>query len=324
MPTEVITATAPAPARASSTELRWRYVRAATGTAYAAVLLWYCATVGIPVDRLGLIAWIFGALIVWCLGRGWRTSARAVLDWLPFTAVLYAYDLTRGMADTLGMPVHITGPVIADQVLFFGELPTVWLQNQFYTPGQVHWYDFVVSFVYITHFLATPLVAGVLWVRNRDLWVAFTVRVVLLAVAGLTTYVLYPAAPPWYAARDGVIEPVDRISSLGFNELGLTKAAALIDTGQSMANLVAAVPSLHTAYAALIAAFFFRRTRGWWRALLVVYPVLMGAVLVYSGEHYVIDVLLGYLYVAGVLLAVPAVGRWWARRRARDPRHTPT
>ncbi|CAN5259564.1 phosphatase PAP2 family protein [soil metagenome] len=315
MSTDVIAAAPLASGRGRLVEQRWRYVRWTVGAAYVVLLVWYCITEGVPVERLRVTAWIFAALAIWCLGRGWRTAARAVLDWVPFTAVLYAYDLTRGVADTVGMPVHVSAPAVADQVLFFGELPPVWLQQQFYTPGQVRWYDVAVSLIYITHFLATPLVAAVLWVRHRQQWIAYSTRVVVLALAGLVTYVLYPAAPPWYAARDGVIEPVSRISNIGWNELGLTKAAALIDTGQATANLVAAIPSLHTAFAALIAAFFFRRARGWLRVLLVVYPLAMALVLVYSGEHYVVDVLLGWFYFVGVLVAVPAASRWWLRRR---------
>ncbi|MGY2085350.1 hypothetical protein [Blastococcus sp. SYSU DS0539] len=47
------------------------------------------------------------------------------------------------------------------------------------------------------------------------------------------TYVLYPAAPPWLAAKEGVIEPVARISSAGWAVLGLPRAGVLLDTGQA-------------------------------------------------------------------------------------------
>ena len=52
-----------------------------------------------------------------------------------------------------------------------------------------------------------------------------------------------------------------------------------------------------------------------WRPLLALYAVAMGFALVYSAEHYVFDILLGWLITA----AVTAGFRWWdARRRARE------
>ena len=44
--------------------------------------------------------------------------------------------------------------------------------------------------------------------------------VLALSAAGLATYVLYPAAPPWLAAQDGVIEPIHRLSGAGWDVLG--------------------------------------------------------------------------------------------------------
>ena len=64
-----------------------------------------------------------------------------------------------------------------------------------------------------------------------------------------------------------------------------------------MANKVAAMPSLHTGIAALVAFWAISRLRSPWRWLLLLYPVAMGLALCYFGEHYVID------EIAGVALA---------------------
>ena len=52
------------------------------------------------------------------------------------------------------------------------------------------------------------------------------------------------------------------------------------------------------------------------RVLIAVYPVAMGLTLVYGGEHYVVDVLLGWVYVGLVLLVTLA---WTAWRRSAAP-----
>jgi len=64
------------------------------------------------------------------------------------------------------------------------------------------------------------------------------------------------------------------------------------------------MPSLHASYTLLIALFFIRRLRGRWRHLLWIYPLAMAFALVYTGEHYVVDVLAGWLYCIGVYFAV--------------------
>ena len=63
----------------------------------------------------------------------------------------------------------------------------------------------------------------------------------------------------------------------------------------------------------LIAIFFWRLARWRWRVVLAAYPLAMAFSLVYTAEHYVSDVIAGWLYALLAAVAVEAV----ARRRAR-------
>jgi membrane-associated phospholipid phosphatase len=74
------------------------------------------------------------------------------------------------------------------------------------------------------------------------------------------------------------------------------------------------MPSLHTAFATLVAIFIAARLRSKWRYLLVLYPIAMGFTLVYCGEHYVLDLVAGVVYALATHLALNA---WEARRAAR-------
>ena len=278
------------------TQQRWRSVRRGAALVYLALLVAVVMAIGVPTDRGSLLLIVLAGLGVRCIGRGWRAYGRALLDWLPFTAVLIAYDFSRGLADTLGMPLHVSDVAAVDRFAFAGQVPTVWLQNHFLDPGSPHWYDAVATLVYASHFLATPITAAILWIRDRAVWVRFARRVIALALAGLATYILFPAAPPWYAARLGVIEPVVRASGRGWYGLHINHAGNLLDEGQRASNDVAAMPSLHTAYATIITLFVIQATRSKWRRLIVAYPVIMGLALVYTAEHYVIDVVLGVVY----------------------------
>ena len=76
----------------------------------------------------------------------------------------------------------------------------------------------------------------------------------------------------------------------------------------TIVNLVAAVPSLHSAFTMLVALFLWPRVRRLLRPFLLLYPLAMGLTLMATGEHYFFDVLLGWIYAGGVMgaWALPA------------------
>jgi membrane-associated phospholipid phosphatase len=115
------------------------------------------------------------------------------------------------------------------------------------------------------------------------------------------------------AAEMGLLDGVHRTTSVGWGVLGVG-TAGLFSKGQTTANLVAAVPSLHSAFTALVAMFLWGRVRPRLRPLLALYPLAMGFTLIATGEHYFFDVLLGWLYAAAVMVA----WAWWERRRDRE------
>jgi membrane-associated phospholipid phosphatase len=111
-----------------------------------------------------------------------------------------------------------------------------------------------------------------------------------------------------------------RLSTAGWNAIGLHSAANTLNGLQiNAANPVAAMPSLHTAYAMMAVSFFLPVARKRWWPILLAYPLAMTFTLVYSAEHYVIDVLVGWLYVALTFTAVGFGERWWSRRKADRP-----
>jgi membrane-associated phospholipid phosphatase len=285
--------------------------RCALGLYFASLILW-SAHYGVPVQRELVIAWICGALACTLLGRPPRQALHLVRDWLPIVAVLCAYDYTRGAADSLGIGVHARPMIDFDRFVFFGQTPTEWLQARIYTPG-VNWLDVVFTLVYTSYFIVPFALAGVLWLRDRPAFLRFAKRLVSLALAGLATYIAFPAAPPWMASEMGLIGEVHRTTPDGWQLLG-TGTAGLFSEGQSSANMVAAVPSLHSAFTALVAMFLWARgRRPRLRPLLVLYPLAMGLTLIATGEHYFFDVLLGWLYAGAAMLAW---SRWERRRPA--------
>ena len=283
--------------------------------------------VGLPTDPVYAFCWLWAATIAWNSDRPWRNHLRFARDWVAVVVLLVVYNASRGQADR-GLP-HFREMIDADTWMFGwatgGKIPTVWLQEHLYQPFHIQWYDAFVSIVYFTHFIGTLTVAVVLWLRSRPMWARFVRRWFTLTAFGLVTYFLYPAAPPWMAADLGFLpngETVARISTRGWEVIGLHGAGNLLNAAQvDAAKLVAAMPSLHSAFALLIVAFFLPVVRKRWWPLLLAYPLAMTFTLVYSGEHYMIDVLVGWAYVAVTFVLVGLAERGWAayRRRRRPP-----
>jgi 4-amino-4-deoxy-L-arabinose transferase-like glycosyltransferase/membrane-associated phospholipid phosphatase len=294
---------------------------------YATVLAWVVWRSGFPLDRIVVVAWLLGFAVIAVGGNGRPAANRAVLDWLPFVLAMLAYDLSRGAADGLGMPIHTRLPLRADELLFFGTVPTVWLQQRLGPFGaRVHWWELGVSVVYLSHFVV-PFAVGVWWwARDRARWQWWRNRFLTLTALGLLTYVLLPGVPPWLAARDGALPAVERTAGRGWSLVGLHIADRVLDLGRAMVNTTAALPSLHAAYAAFAAVVFWRAASRPVRVLLAAYPLAMGFALVVSGEHYVFDVLLGWLYVAATIVLWrridPRLTAW--RRHRAEHRIQPT
>ena len=305
------------PLDAESRSPVWHRVRRVAASAYFVAIIWICAVHGVPTSRAVITGFVLTGLLIACIGHGWRQCARVAIDWLPFSAVLMTYDQTRGLADKIGISVHEGDVVDAEKWLFGGTEPTVWLQHHLYNPSHVFWYDAVLTLVYTSHFIATPVLAAVLWLRDRATWLRFVSRVVLLSIAGLITYIVFPEAPPWMAARDHLTAPVERLSARGWIWLHAGNIKHLLERAQdSGSNPVAAMPSLHFAFAVLVALFIGYRVQTKLRYLLALYPAAMGFALVYLGEHYVIDIVAGLLYAIAAHLAMIHIEVWWLRRRA--------
>jgi hypothetical protein len=274
---------------------------------------------GLPLSRDRLLMWILLGLLAFSLTnvRGWIRSV--VLEWIPFAVILWAYDLLRGQADDLLFDAHILPQLRADEIMFGGTAPTVTLQQHLWDGfGQIHWYDFATWLVYVSYFLGTYLVAAFLWWINRPLFRRYVVMVSVLALMGFTTYALFPAAPPWMASELGALEPTTRSIGVIWSEIPIAHFNTLFARGSEYANAVAAVPSLHAAYTLLITLVLWRLAPRWGRVLLGLYPWAMSFALVYTAEHYFVDILLGWFYAAVAFVLVNSAADRLAARRQQE------
>jgi len=291
---------------------------------FAASLVVYYIIAGIPWSTNSVLLYVVAGLIISSLGSGVRWK-QLVTDWLPLIAVLFGYGVLRGYAShTFWGPVSTLGSIsqqafYAPQVWFdthvFSVDPTVQLQRWLYTPGTVHFWDYLVWACYMSHFFASFIIAGVLWKTNYPKFRRYVPLFVGLTFIGYVTYVLYPAMPPWMASEFGHLPPTTRIIDQVWKHLHLGLGVSLFAGGSKFDNNVAAMPSLHGAYPMLICLFFWKGSSRRKRVLLAAYPICMAFSLVYTGEHFVIDILVGWIYAAAtVYFGSKLLDRWEARR----------
>lgn len=238
---------------------------------------------------------VFLTLVFMALGQ-----AKALLKrFLPFVLLLLAYESFRGLAAQLNTHVNYMWMPRVD-IWLFGSLPTETLQRLWWH-GQVQWYDFFVYIFYMLHFVLPLGLAIVIWKLKESYYWQYMFTYVVLSFAGFLTYLAFPAAPPWMASDKGYIEPIRRISSDVWASLGIHDFPTVYH--KITPNPVAAVPSLHAAYATLFTIFITKLFGKKWGAISLVYPLSIYIGTVYQGEHYAIDAILGIMYACGAYLA---------------------
>lgn len=227
---------------------------------------------------------------------------RVALDWLPLLSILGAYRLLHRWSTLLTEKAHVEPQRGFDALLFRGTALSVTIQRRHWDPGKPRWWDYATWLVYLSHFVVTPAVAAVLYVRDPAAFRRFSTITVTGAFSGFVTYIAYPAIPPWLASIRGDIEPTDRVMRTMWEHLGNPRVAAVFGEDSELAFPVGALPSLHAAAPFMVMLFCWDRAPRW-RPVLVAYNLAMAGTLVYTADHFVFDILLGWGYAWAVLAA---------------------
>jgi len=252
--------------------------------------------------------WTLLALLVVAiaLGRG-RTF---IEDWAPFLLLFFAYEAMRGFAAKTGFAPHDLSGL--ERALFGGAIPTLVLQHAFYHPDVVGIQDVVAMIFYFMHFVLPIVVGFIFWLNSREHYRRYIAALLLMSFLAFVTYLFWPSAPPWYQLHDVV-----KINDQTVREFwGYTLVSPIYHSFNP--NPFAAFPSLHAAYPALATVYAWSRYRALGIGLLLwTTGVLLS--IVYLGEHYVVDALAGFVYVAAAAFIVESI----SRRRRRPAGTTP-
>jgi hypothetical protein len=195
----------------------------------------------------------------------------------------------------------------ADEILHFER----WLHLDFEAATNVFvsstvWLAAPVSYWYAAlHYLVTPAVLVWLFLRHRDFYGRARTALVFTSAIGLVGFLLYPTAPPRFVA--GYVDTLAAYADIGWWS---AHASAPRGLGQ-FTNELAAMPSLHCGWALWVAwAVSAAGARRRWRYLAIGYAAGTALVVIVTGNHWTLDVLVGWaVAVAGIALSTTPFGR---------------
>jgi len=248
------------------------------------------------------------------LPQGWGDAGRQ-LAILVFVDA--GYELVRGIADGQRSEAIAHGQRVIDfergsHLLFEPGL------QAFFLPA--HWLIDLANQLYLNAQFSIAL-GFLVWLylfRNDSYYFVRNMFVVAMGLA-LVGYTLFPTAPPRMYPQDGFVDTIVDFSKVNHDS---TLAKVFI-------NPYAAVPSMHCAFALMIGVTGVRVCRNrvakaWW----AIWPLLIAWVVIVTGNHYWVDVVLGWsvagcsALVAHRLLARARPHAWaWGRAPASVAAH---
>lgn len=236
---------------------------------------------------------ILYALLV--MARPTRKIAIALTPWLLFAC---CYDAMRLYPNYEVNAIDVRGLYDAEKHLFgIASGTSVLIPSEFFALHHCPAVDLLAGFFYLC-WVPLPLgFALYLYLKGQyKNYIRFSLVFLFVNLLGFCGYYIHPAAPPWYVMNYG-FEPLlhtpGNVAGLTrFDELTGIPVFHTIYGGNS--NVFAAIPSLHAAYM-LITTVYAVIGRQRWQTVCVFTLVCMGIwfTAVYTGHHYVIDVLLG-------------------------------
>ena len=230
----------------------------------------------------------------WTAVAGVRTryprTFRGVLEVVLVLGLWAAYSLSRLLADTSMAPAMRRAHDllhIEEHLGIHWELPL----NQLFSAHAA--LGLLGSYWYATlHYIVTCGVLLWLYRVGTRTYVPARRALAFATMLGLVIYLLLPTAPPRFV--DGYVDVLNLHAADGWWSADASAPRGL----GGLTNELAAFPSLHAGWALWVAIAAQRHARwSWLKVLGWLYAIGTAIVIVGTGNHWVIDVLVGWLVV---------------------------
>jgi hypothetical protein len=277
-------------------------------------VLWIAIFVGFRSDHIFLVCFCLSAYFLH------PTTRRFITAFFIFVVYWIIYDSMRICPNYLVNPVHIHQPYDFEKTLFGITVNgTLLTPNEFFKLHTHVALDIIAGLFYI-NWVPVPLIFALyLLVKDKLNFIRFSYAFVLTNFIGFIIYYFYPAAPPWYVDQYGfdfnLKTPASTAGLARFDDyFGISLFHSLYSKN---ANIFAAIPSLHAAYPVVLLYFGIKRRMGWMNILFFIFLAGIWFAAVYTGHHYVIDLLIGAscavlsLFLFELAFANPKLNNWF-------------
>jgi hypothetical protein len=197
------------------------------------------------------------------------------------------------------------------------------VEHAMHLPGELGWQRAILgnrllveannAFYAVVHVPALGIFLVWLFVRHREHYADIRNVLAILTLACFLIH-LVPVAPPRL------------LSGTGFVDTGLRYHQSVYGpVGTGISDQVSAMPSVHIAWAALIAWGVIKVSSSRWRWLILAHPVLTMVVVVVTANHFWLDGLVGAALIIPAAYAAAAARMvfGWARPGAQAPALAP-
>lgn len=253
-----------------------------------------------------------------------NTTRKLAVALLPFIVFGISYDWMRVYPNYRVNPIDVQGLYEAEKSLFgVSQGGEVLIPCEYFALHHCTIADFFAGIFYLC-WVPVPIAFGVwLYLKGeRATYLRFALVFLFVNLIGFAGYYIHPAAPPWYAMNYGfepMLDTPGNVAGLGrFDDLmGCSVFHSIYGRN---ANVFAAVPSLHAAYMVVALAYaVMGRCKRWLIGLFAFIMVGIWWTAVYSGHHYLIDVMLGICCaLLGIGLFEKGLMKWGAFKRFFD------
>lgn len=249
--------------------------------------------------------WVIVGLYNLCYFISPKTR-KIILAFTIFVVFAMVYDMMNAFPNYKVNHVDIAGLYHFEQKVFgFSKDGVLYTFNEFFASNHNSLLD-VISGIFYINWIPVPLAfAFYLYVKNKKQFLDFSLTFFLVNILGFCIYYIHPAAPPWYVCLYGF----DFHLGVSGNTAGLTRFDSLLNINvfhsiyARNANVFAALPSLHSAYPVVVLYYGLKNRLGKINWLLAIFMAGIWFAAVYSGHHYVTDVIAGILCsVAGIFI----------------------
>ena len=230
------------------------------------------------------------------MGNRWRLHP-GVREVMVLAVLWFAYSASRMLADNdLGVARHRAADVLDIERFLHLDIEA-WINSAL---SDVPAIAVPMSFWYAAlHYLVTPAVLVFIFWKHRSDYRRARNGLVIGSAIGLVAYVLIPTAPPRLMGG-GYVDTLAQYATYGWWSGHASAPAGL----GGLTNELAAMPSLHVGWTVWVAWALWRYVGRTGHVLSLLYVAGTTLVVVATGNHWLLDAIMGAVVVAiGIVAA---------------------